>query len=123
MILKLCPPRSHSQVGDANGSIPTVQPVIGRPMWGALPGSAALNSVAFVSEISIECGAIDSYELKKRVEAVKGCRNVRKGDMKWNGVTPKMTVDPERFDVRADGELMDVEPADALPLGRFYNFF
>ncbi|KAI0757817.1 urease [Daedaleopsis nitida] len=112
-----------AQVGDANGSIPTVQPVIGRPMWGALPGSAALNSVAFVSGVSLECGAIESYGLKKRVEAVRGCRKVRKRDMKWNGATPEMTVDPEGFEVRADGALMDVEPADALPLGRFYNFF
>ena len=111
------------QMGDANASIPTVQPVFLRPMWGAHPGSAALNSVHFVSQISLDSGAIASYGLSKRSEAVRGCRNVRKSDMKWNAAKPKMSVDPETYEVLADGVLMDVEPAESLPLTKSYNLF
>ncbi|TFL02575.1 urease [Pterulicium gracile] len=112
-----------SQMGDANASIPTVQPFYARPMWGAHPSSAALNSVSFVSEISLTSGTIASYGLKKRCEAVRGPRKVRKGDMKWNEKTPVMTVDPESYEVRADGVLMDVGPALGAALGRGYNLF
>ena len=111
------------QMGDANASIPTVQPFIGRPMWGAHAASAALNSVAFASEVSIRSGIVASYGLKKRFEAVRACRTVTKKDMKWNDATPKMKVDPESYEVRADGELADIEPAERLPLARYYNFF
>ncbi|KAJ3514649.1 hypothetical protein NLJ89_g2245 [Agrocybe chaxingu] len=111
------------KMGDANASIPTVQPSYSKPMWGAHPGSAALNSVAFVSQLSITSGTIASYGLSKRFEAVKGCRNIGKKDMKWNDKTPKMEVDPEIYEVRADGVLMDVPPAAKLPLGRAYNLF
>lgn len=110
-------------MGEANGSIPTVQPTYGRPMWGSLPPSAALNSIAFVSQASIQTGTVASYRLGKRVEPVVGCRRVRKRDMKWNDALPSMTVDPESYEVRADGVLADIEPARRLPLGREYNLF
>lgn len=110
-------------MGDANASIPIVQPVYGRPMWGSFPGSAALNSITFVSEISIVSGTIASYGLSKRYEAVRGCRKVTKKDMKWNDATPKMKVDPETYEVHADGELADTAPATKLPLSRQYNLF
>jgi len=112
-----------AQMGDANASIPTVQPFISRPMWGSYPASAALNSISFVSNVSLISGAIKSYGLSKRFEAVKNCRNVTKRDMKWNDATPKMSVDPESYEVRADGELADVEPAETLPLSKLYNIF
>ena len=110
-------------MGDANASIPTVQPFIGRPMWGSHAASAALNSVTFVSQVSLASGTVASYGLKKRFEAVKNCRKVTKKDMKWNDATPTMKVDPESYEVRADGELADIEPAEKLPLARYYNFF
>jgi urease len=110
-------------MGDANASIPTVQPFFSKPMWGAYPGSAALNSVSFVSQISLDSGVIASYGLRKRFEAVRGCRSVKKKDMKWNDATPVMKVDPESYEVRADGELCDIEPATRLPLSRHYNLF
>lgn len=110
-------------MGDANASIPTVQPFIGRPMWGAHAGSAALNSISFVSEISITSGTVASYGLHKRFEAVRNCRKVTKRDMKWNDAMPKMQVDPESYSVHADGELADIAPATRLPLTRFYNLF
>lgn len=112
-----------SQMGDANASIPSVQPFFSKPMWGAKPGSAARNSVTFCSEISITSGTVASYGLTKRFVAVKGCRSVTKKDMKWNSTTPHMTVDPESYEVRADGELADVAPAKTLPLARLYNMF
>ncbi|THG96594.1 hypothetical protein EW026_g5258 [Hermanssonia centrifuga] len=112
-----------AQMGDANASIPTVQPFIGRPMWGSHPRSAALNSVSFVSEVSIASGTIASYGLAKRFEPVKNCRNVTKKDMKWNDATPRMQVDAESYEVRADGILVDIEPATRLPLSRYYNMF
>ena len=110
-------------MGDANASIPTVQPLFGRPMWGAHAGSAARNSVAFVSEASLAGGHLAAYGLAKRCEPVRGCRGVTKKDMKWNDATPKMQVDPESYEVRADGEHMTVGPAKTLPLTRFYNVF
>ena len=102
------------QMGDANGSIPTVQPVIGRPMWGYQPSSAVLNSVVWVSQISIDngmfhprssrldqvmmtdtyAGTIESYGIKKRAEAVRNCRKITKKDMKHNDATPKMSGEP-----------------------------
>lgn len=84
-----------AQMGDANASIPTVQPIYGRPMYGARAGAAPFNSIAFVSGISIQNGAVASYGLHKKVEAVVNCRNISKLDMKLNCNLPKITVDPE----------------------------
>ena len=110
-------------MGDANASIPTVQPVYGQPMWGSQPLAASLTSVLFVSQASIDNGAVASYGLKKRAVPVIGCRSVSKKSMKWNEKTPKMKVDPESYEVTADGVLMDVQPAERLPLARTYNLF
>ncbi len=78
-------------MGDANGSIPTVQPIIGRRMWGAEPAAAALNSVVWVSQISVELGIKEKYGLKKRTEPVRNTRKIGKGDMKHNDSMPKMS--------------------------------
>ncbi|TFK35571.1 urease [Crucibulum laeve] len=112
-----------SQIGDANASIPSVQPYYSKPMWGSKPGSASLNSIAFVSKISIDDGVIAGYNLAKRVEAVRGCRTVKKEHMKLNNFTPHMTVDPECYHVTANDILQDIEPADKLPLTKVYNLF
>lgn len=112
-----------AQMGEANASIPTVQPSYGRPMWGTFPSAAALNSVAFVSKVFVEEGTKHKYNLSKRVLPVSGCRCVKKTDMKWNDALPKMSVDPECYEVYADGVLADIEPATSVPLGREYNFF
>ncbi|KAE8149654.1 hypothetical protein BDV25DRAFT_172715 [Aspergillus avenaceus] len=102
-----------AQMGDPNGSIPTIQPVIMRPMFGAKVPS---TSIMFVSEASIEAGIVQSYGIKKRIEAVKNCRNIGKADMKFNDAMPKMHVDPESYVVEADGQLCDALPAETLPL-------
>jgi urease len=81
------------------------------------------TSVLFVSQSSIESGAVASYGLKKRVEPVKGCRTVGKKDMKFNDAMPKMKVDPERYTVEADGQVCTAEPAATLPLTQeFYVY-
>lgn len=85
---------SHAQMGDPNASIPTVEPVIMRPMFGAMNPA---KSIAWVSQSSVKSATVDKYGLKKRIEAVKACRTVRKGDMKWNDYRPKMKVDAERY--------------------------
>ena len=92
-------------------------------MWGSFAASAALNSVLFVSKESITSNTIASYGLKKQVEAVRDCRKVTKKDMKWNDATPKMEVEAECYHVWADGVLADIEPAEKLPLARYYNIF
>lgn len=114
---------AYAHVGDANASIPTVQPVIGRPTFGSEPDAAAFNSVVFVSQASIDNGAVSGYGIRKRPEAVRNCRNISKRDMKWNDYIPRMGVDPETYEVHADGVLMDVPPADELPLTKKYFIF
>ncbi|GES61482.1 urease [Aspergillus terreus] len=102
-----------AQMGDPNGSIPTIEPVIMRPQFGGhVPGT----SIMWVSQASIDLGIVQTYGLKKRIEAVKGCRSVTKADMKHNDTMPKMKVDPESYRVEADGVLCDAAPAGALPL-------
>ena len=85
---------SWSQMGDPNASIPTVEPVIMRPMFGAMNPS---RSITWVSQAGFRNGIAVKYGLKKRVEPVKNCRNIGKRDMKWNDAMPKMKVDPERY--------------------------
>ncbi|CAG8480815.1 38270_t:CDS:10 [Gigaspora margarita] len=89
-----------SQMGDANASIPTTQPVISRPMFGAYGGAASKNSYAFVSLVSIY--RVQKYGLRKKVQTVKNCINIRKKVMKLNASLPKIEVDPETYVVKAD---------------------
>ncbi|KAK3394337.1 putative urease [Podospora didyma] len=104
---------SWAQMGDPNASIPTVQPIIARPMFAPLVPE---TSVLFVSQASVSSGAIASYGLRKRVEPVRGCRTVGKKDMKFNDAMPRMRVDPERYTVEADGVALTAEPSTELPL-------
>ncbi|KAG9198295.1 Urease [Epicoccum nigrum] len=108
---------SHKQMGDPNASIPTVEPVIMRSMFAPMVPS---SSVTFVSKASVESGAIKSYGLRKRIEAVQNCRNIGKRDMKYNDVRPKMKVDPETYRVEADGMHCTAEPSEELPLTQGY---
>ncbi|GAA5875111.1 hypothetical protein JCM8547_005416 [Rhodosporidiobolus lusitaniae] len=112
-----------AQMGDANASIPTVQPVYGRPMWGSHAEAAALNSYLFVSSLSLSSGTVASYGLHKKAVAVKGCRTIGKSSMKLNDKKPKIKVDPETYKVEADGVHCTVPPATKLPLTKGYMFF
>ncbi|KAK2736857.1 Urease [Myotisia sp. PD_48] len=119
MVMK-CGMIATAQIGDSNGSIPTIQPIIARPMWSKHVPS---TSIIFVSQISVDLGIIDSYNIKKRVEVVKNCRNIGKKDMKYNDVMPKMRVDPESYVVEADGVICSANHIDILPLTHQYFIF
>ncbi|KAL1915571.1 uncharacterized protein VTP21DRAFT_6695 [Calcarisporiella thermophila] len=111
-----------ANMGDANASIPTTQPRLLRPMFGARPMAAARTSIAFVSQASLPTVRRE-YGLRKRVEAVRGCRGLRKSDMKLNDALPAMRVDPETYAVTADGADCECKPAMEVPLaGRVYLF-
>ena len=112
-----------SQMGDPNASIPTPQPVFMRPMFGAFGQATGPISMAFVSHASVEGGAIQTYGLQKQVEAVKGCRTIGKKDMKLNDATPVIEVDPETYEVTADGRSLKCDPAETLPLAQKYFLF
>lgn len=108
---------SYAQMGDPNASIPTVEPVVMRPMFAPF---VPPTSITFVSKASIESGVVGSYNLRKRVEAVKNCRSIGKKDMRYNDSMPKMKVDPERYTVEADGMVCKAGPATELPLTQAY---
>jgi len=110
-------------MGDPNASIPTPQPVLARPMFGALGRAVGATSVAFVSRAALADGAVHGYGLAKRLVAVHGCRRLGKKDMKLNDALPRMEVDPETYEVRADGELLRCEPSSRLPLAQRYFLF
>jgi urease subunit alpha len=112
-----------AQMGDPNASIPTPQPVLARPMFGALGGALGATCVAFVSRAALEDGAVQGYGLAKRLVAVRGCRGLGKRDMRLNDALPRMEVDPETYEVRADGVLLRCEPAVRLPLAQRYFLF
>ena len=112
-----------AQMGDPNASIPTPQPVYMRPMFGAFGSAPGPISIAFVSRACHHNGVAAKYGLAKRIEPVRGCRKLTKRDMKWNDTLPKITVDPETYQVVADGELLRCEPASVLPLAQRYFLF
>jgi urease subunit alpha len=112
-----------AQMGDANASIPTPQPVLMRPMFGAYGRATGATSLAFVSQLSLERGTVAGYGLGKRAVAVRGCRTVRKRDMKMNDALPAIRVDAESYVVTADGEELTARPADVLPLAQRYFLF
>jgi urease alpha subunit len=94
-----------------------------RPMFGALGAAPGSISIAFVSRRCQEEGVAAGYGLSKRIEAVRGCRALGKKDMKWNDALPRIRVDPETYEVKADGETLTCEPAKVLPLAQRYFLF
>jgi urease subunit alpha len=110
-------------MGDPNASIPTPQPVHYRPMFGALGGARSATSVSFVSQAAIDGGIGARLHLRKRLVAVVGTRALRKTDMVLNDYLPIMEVDPQTYEVRADGQLLTCEPASVLPLAQRYFLF
>ncbi len=112
-----------AQMGDANASIPTPQPVHMRPMFGSYGGARNNTSFTFISQIAMEQFLPDRLQLQKQTLAVSGTRNVSKRDMKLNDALPRMEVNPETYEVRADGELLTCEPATVLPMAQRYFLF
>jgi len=112
-----------AQMGDPNASIPTPQPVYTRPMFGAYGRSLEASSVTFVSAAAQAAGIGASLGLRKQTAAVKGTRGIGKSDMVMNDATPQIDVNPETYEVRANGELLTCEPATELPMAQRYFLF
>ncbi|TRU26463.1 MAG: urease subunit alpha [Microcystis aeruginosa Ma_MB_S_20031200_S102] len=112
-----------AQMGDANASIPTPQPVYMRPMFASFGGAIAKISLTFVSKYAMKAGIPEKLKLKKTAVAVSNTRNISKASMKLNDALPRMEVNPETYEVRADGELLICEPATVLPMAQRYFLF
>ncbi|XZN89881.1 MAG: urease subunit alpha [Microcoleus sp.] len=114
---------AYSQMGDANASIPTPQPVHMRPMFGSFGGAIGATCLTFVSQAACDRDIAAQLGLQKPTVAVSGTRQITKRDMKLNDYLPQMEVDPETYEVRADGELLICEPANILPMAQRYFLF
>jgi urease subunit alpha len=112
-----------SVMGDANASIPTPQPVLYRPMFGAFGRAREKIALTFVSKAALEADIPAKLGLRKRAVAVENCRTIGKKDMIHNAATPKIDVDPETYEVKADGLLLTCEPMAELPLAQRYFLF
>jgi urease subunit alpha len=110
-------------MGDPNASIPTPQPVHYRPMFGAFGGALGETCLTFVSKAALDSGVPERLRLAKRTVAVERTRGITKRDMVHNGLLPKIEVDPQTYEVRADGALLTCEPAATLPLTQRYFLF
>jgi urease subunit alpha len=112
-----------AMMGDANASIPTPQPVHSRPMFGQFGKAMAASCVSFVSQAAAAKGVAEKLGLSRTVLPVVGTRGIGKAQMKWNDALPNIVVDPETYEVRADGELLACEPATELPLAQRYFLY
>ena len=112
-----------SQMGDPNASIPTPEPVYMRPMFGSFGGAISATSLTFVSQAALEAGIPEKIRLQHSTVAVSNTRNLSKADLKLNAATPHIEVNPETYEVRADGELLTCEPASELPMAQRYFLF
>ena len=110
-----------AMMGDGNASIPTPQPVVARPMFGAYGGALHACSFHFVSQAGLDSGALAG--LQRPAVAVHGCRALGKSDLVLNDALPKIEVNPETYEVRADGQVLKSEPADVLPMAQRYFLF
>ena len=114
---------AQAQMGDPNASIPTPEPIISRPMFGAFGRALSSTSLTFLSQAGLDREIPKKLGLQKRVAAVKNCRSVKKRDLKLNDYLPKIEVDPETYVVTADGVRLTCEPAIVLPMAQRYFLF
>ena len=114
---------AYAQMGDANASIPTPQPYMMRPMFGAFGRAPSTTCLTFLSKAAYEAGVHRSLGLSKQAAYVSNCRSIGKKEMIHNNYMPKIEVDPERYIVRADGEVLTCKPAPELPLAQRYFLF
>ena len=112
-----------AQMGDPNASIPTPQPVYSREMFGAFGRSLENSAVTFVSQASYENNIGNALELRKKTAPVKNTRDINKSNMVFNDLCPKVEVDPETYEVRANGEILTCEPASVLPMAQRYFLY
>jgi urease subunit alpha len=114
---------AYSLMGDPNASIPTTEPIYYRPMFGSMGGAKYSTSVTFSSQIALDLGLSSKVKTSKRLVPVKNCRKIGKKDMIYNDLTPKIGINPETYEVRVDGKIATVDPADKVSLARLYNLF
>lgn len=114
---------AYAQMGDPNASIPTPGPVFQRPMFGAFGSASAATSLTFLSKHATDNGIPESLGLRKSISAVRDTRALSKGDMIHNDLLPDISVDPETYEVRVDGQIITSEPASELPLAQRYFLF
>ncbi|MGO4429225.1 amidohydrolase family protein, partial [Streptomyces sp. MCAF7] len=114
---------AYAQMGDANASIPTPQPVLPRPMFGAIGRAPATNSLNFVTRTALDDGLVDRLGLGKRFAPIRSTRGVTKADMRENDARPHVEVDPDTFTVTIDGEPVEPAPAAELPMAQRYFLF
>jgi urease subunit alpha len=114
---------ANAPMGDANASIPTPQPVHYRPMFGSFGQALSTTSMSFISDAAMSAGLVERLGLNRQVGVVKSCRQVKKQDLIHNDYAPHMEVDPQTYEVRADGELLACEPAVILPMAQRYYLF
>jgi len=114
---------ASSLMGDANASIPTPQPVHYRPMFASYGGSRHATCLTFISQAAFDAGVPAALGLQKQIAVVKGCRDVQKKDLVHNGYLPEIEVDPQTYQVKADGVLLWCEPAGVLPMAQRYFLF
>ena len=112
-----------SLMGDANASIPTPQPVHYRPMFASYGSSRHATCLTFISQAALDAGLPEALGLQKKIAVVRGCRNVRKTDLIHNDYLPHIDVDPQTYQVKADGVLLWCEPAEVLPMAQRYFLF
>eukprot|EP00130_Batrachochytrium_dendrobatidis_P008665 XP_006683540.1 hypothetical protein BATDEDRAFT_93297 [Batrachochytrium dendrobatidis JAM81] len=110
-------------MGDANASIPTPQPIIYRPMYATTGKALAKSSITFISQAAFDDKVHEKLGLQKQILPVHGIRNLTKKSMKLNAETPEITVDPQTYEVRVNGEVITCEPVDKLPMGQRYFLF
>src|SRR5581483_3862178 len=110
-------------MGDPNASIPTPQPVLTRPMFGSFGRAPFTTSLTFLSKAALDRGVPKTLGLQKRVSPVKKCRGISKRDLKLNDALPRIEVNAETYEVRADGQLLRCEPMRVLPMAQRYFLF
>src|SRR3954447_10379752 len=113
----------ESMMGDANASIPTPQPVISRPMYGQMGKALSSTNITFISQAAFDDNVKEKLGLQKMILPVHGIRTLTKKDMKLNSETPEITVDPQTYEVKVNGELITCDPVDKVPMGQRYFLF
>jgi urease subunit alpha len=110
-------------MGDPNASIPTTEPVLYRPMFGALGKTSQSTSFIFTSKLALDTGLEGKLNSKKKLMPVRNCRSIGKKDMLYNDLAPEIEVNPETYEVRVNGKLATIDPANKVSMGRLYNLF
>ncbi len=114
---------AYSLMGDPNASIPTTEPIYYRPMFGALGATKHSTSLTFTSKLAIEDNLASKLHTKKKLVPVKNCRSIGKKDMVHNDLTPSIEINPETYEVKVDGKIATVDPAEKLSLARLYSLY